>query len=213
MLEHHCEGLLWHTFHCFFRITLDRYRHFAIVLHSSNEDTVAIMSYHAVVVDKQTPSHLFLTVEHQLMILLCGDSICPQIVAVVVIAKYGEDAVTSTQFLQYRHGRKQFVGVHVLQVAHKRYHLCMLAVQRVNDILQPPHASPDVTPHMGITEKGYPISVERCWQMVGRILHMTHIDTLATEESTVNHQQHAYHAQHHAHSAPMIATRPSFAFT
>ena len=158
------------------------------------------------------PPHLFLTSEHQLMVVFCGGRICTQIVAVVMVSENRENSVSGIQSLHNRYGRKQFVGVHVLQVSRKRYHICMLGIQRVDHDIQLSYASPDVTSHMGIAEKSNAIAVEGRRQLCGIVVHTANIHSLATEESTVDYQQQTHHSQHHAHSASVIAARPSLAF-
>ena len=137
VLKHHNKGIVTDACQRLLDITLARHAlHLAPVLHTGNDDGVRIATNNCTLVEQQAPAKL------PFCLFCLGDKtgfrgfVAVKIGGIVVITHNAIDTILGMQLLEQCRMLLQFVGMQILQIACKDYHVRLECVDAVNGTLQ-----------------------------------------------------------------------------
>ena len=123
-----------------------------------------------------------------------------------MIAKNRKHPVFSPYAAKLSHELIQFFRLHVLQVACKCHHVCLLGIDAVNHTAKQVGILSTVCTHMRVSKMHNPVTVESLWQVGGIIIHMLDFKLVKAQCAAIHHADNEGKAKNKPHKvAPVVA--------
>ena len=180
MFEHDDERIPFYALQRLFDITfLGEFDAVAVVLHTCDDDARLLTIDVTMLVHQQRPAHLPLQTHSLTTVRHLPGRVAADVVAIVVIAEHGVDAVLRLQTAQHVHVAIEILGFGILDVTQKHDEVWPLGVHAVDGLFQDVLIMLVIRTHMGVGEDHDLVAVEGLWQVFrdeGLAIHLHFVE-------------------------------------